>query len=37
MPGYFSADQTLDFMLQAQTGDGKKKVKQEEAKRAVAT
>ncbi|XP_042746470.1 protein FAM234B isoform X5 [Lagopus leucura] len=24
--GYFSADQTLDFMLQAQTGNGKKKV-----------
>ncbi|OXB53731.1 hypothetical protein ASZ78_003567 [Callipepla squamata] len=23
--GYFSADQTLDFMLQAQTGNGKKK------------
>ncbi|XP_064276028.1 protein FAM234B [Passer domesticus] len=26
VPGYFGADQTLDFMLQAQTGDGKKKV-----------
>ncbi|XP_074758731.1 protein FAM234B isoform X2 [Athene noctua] len=25
VPGYFSADQTLDFMLQAQTGDGNKK------------
>lgn len=35
--GYFSADQTLDFMLQAQTGNGKKKVKQEAAERAVAT
>ncbi|NXA54359.1 F234B protein, partial [Nothocercus julius] len=26
VPGYFGTDQTLDFMLQAQTGDGKKKV-----------
>ncbi|XP_053798583.1 protein FAM234B isoform X2 [Vidua chalybeata] len=26
VPGYFGADQTLDFMLQAQTGDGNKKV-----------
>ncbi|XP_040411178.1 protein FAM234B isoform X1 [Cygnus olor] len=26
VPGYFSADQTLDFMLQALTGDGNKKV-----------
>ncbi|KAM6092052.1 protein FAM234B isoform 3-T3 [Theristicus caerulescens] len=25
VPGYFGADQTLDFMLQAQTGDGNKK------------
>ncbi|NWY05232.1 F234B protein, partial [Nothoprocta ornata] len=26
VPGYFGSDQTLDFMLQTQTGDGKKKV-----------
>ncbi|XP_067167315.1 protein FAM234B isoform X3 [Apteryx mantelli] len=26
VPGYFGTDKTLDFMLQAQTGDGKKKV-----------
>ncbi|NXE25795.1 F234B protein, partial [Ardeotis kori] len=26
VPGYFGADQTLDFMLQAQTGDRNKKV-----------
>ncbi|XP_074433058.1 protein FAM234B isoform X2 [Larus michahellis] len=26
VPGYFGSDQTLDFMLQAQTGDGNKKV-----------
>ncbi|NXV05150.1 F234B protein, partial [Cettia cetti] len=26
VPGYFGADQTLDFMVQAQTGDGNKKV-----------
>ncbi|KAJ7397235.1 protein FAM234B [Pitangus sulphuratus] len=25
VPGYFGSDQTLDFMLQAQTGDGNKK------------
>lgn len=36
VPGYFGADQTLDFMLQAQTGDGNKKVKQVKAGRAVA-
>lgn len=36
VPGYFGADQTLDFMLQAQTGDGNKKVKQVKARRTVA-
>lgn len=36
VPGYFGADQTLDFMLQAQTGDGNKKVKEVKAGRAVA-
>ncbi|NXU62126.1 F234B protein, partial [Horornis vulcanius] len=35
VPGYFGADQTLDFMVQAQTGDGNKKVKQVKARRPV--